>query len=107
MAASLVVIKSPTAFYAKAAVGDHLLQQNPRPFRQAWPVLGIILFDAQHHVQAHRIHEAEGAVPRTGGLAVDGIDHLRRRDTLGYHGQRYAFNGGPDAVEDKAHALAV
>src|SRR6476620_11465885 len=58
---SLVVIEPSTALHAKAALGDHLLQQNARLFGQAGPVLGIVLFDAQHHVEAHRVHEAEGA----------------------------------------------
>ena len=58
---SLVVVEPSTALHAKAALGDHSLQQNARPFGQAGPVLGIVLFDAQHHVEAHRVHEAEGA----------------------------------------------
>jgi hypothetical protein len=40
----------------------------------------------------------------TGRLGLDGIHHLRRRDTLGYHGQCLTFDGGPDAVEDETRA---
>ena len=62
------------------------------PSGQAGLVLGIIVFDAQHHVQAHRVHEAKGAGLHPGGLTVDGIHHLRRSDALGDYSKRLAFS---------------
>ena len=68
-------------------------------------LLGVVVLDVERNVQADQVHHLE----RPGGRAqielVHPVNVLRTGHTFGDHGQRFALDGGPDAIEDEAGAL--
>jgi len=83
-------------FHTQAATPEQALEILSRLARDVPPRVGIVLFNIQHDIQAHNIHQLERSFGRLQHSLEDGVNLLGCRDAFRGREEGFSLDRGPN-----------